>query len=105
MHLLSFQKSLCGKGTEIMQKNWFHAKKQKLFSNRICILFPSLESGINVGARLLIFEKKIKENKFENDRNALIDVKMNLKSDVKIFKRGGGYIYSRATSIPDSKVL
>ena len=57
MHLFSFQKILCGKGTVIMQKNGFHAKKQKLFSNRICILFPTLESGINVGTRLLIFEK------------------------------------------------
>ena len=38
MHLFSFQKSLCSKGTEMMQKKGFYAKKQKLFSNWICTL-------------------------------------------------------------------
>ena len=32
----------------------------------------------------------MKEKKLKNDRNALIDVKMNKNSDVKIFKRGWG---------------
>ena len=32
----------------------------------------TLDSGINIGVRLLIFEKKMK-----NDHNALFDVKMN----------------------------
>ena len=36
-----------------------------------------LVSRINVGVRLLIFEKKIKKKKLKNDRNALIDVKMH----------------------------
>ena len=35
----------------------------------------TLKSGINVGVRLLIFEKNWRIF-FENDRNALIDVKM-----------------------------
>ena len=39
----------------------------------------------------------------KNDRNALIDVKMNLNSDMNIFKRGATLI-PRATSIPDSRV-
>ena len=34
---------------------------------------------------------------------ALIDVKMNLDSDVKIFRRGATFIQG-ATSIPDSRV-
>ena len=37
----------------------------------------TLDSGINVGVRLLIFEKKIKKKKMKNDRDALIDVKMH----------------------------
>ena len=37
----------------------------------------TLESGINVGARLLIFEKKLRQKKMKNDRNALIDAKMH----------------------------
>jgi hypothetical protein len=32
---------------------------------------------VNVGIGLLIFEKKNKKKKMKNDRNALIDVKMN----------------------------
>ena len=38
---------------------------------------PTLDSGINKGVRLLIFEKKLKEKKMKNNRNALFDVKMN----------------------------
>ena len=38
---------------------------------------PTLDSGINIGVRLLIFEKKIEGKKMKNDRNALFDVKMN----------------------------
>ena len=38
---------------------------------------PTLDSGINVGVRLLIFEKFWRKKKLKNDRNALIDVKMN----------------------------
>ena len=42
------------------------------------IFFPStLDSGINIGIRLLIFEKKLKEKKLKNDFNVLFDVKMN----------------------------
>ena len=37
----------------------------------------TLDSGINIGVRLLIFEKKIEGKKMKNDRNALFDVKMN----------------------------
>ena len=39
----------------------------------------------------------------KNDSNALIDVKMNENSDVKIFSRRATFI-QRATSIPDSRV-
>jgi hypothetical protein len=39
--------------------------------------------------------KKIEGKKRKNDRNALIDVKMNQNSDVNIFRKGGrGYVYS-----------
>ena len=37
----------------------------------------TLDSGINIGVRLLIFEKKIEGKKMKNDHNALFDVKMN----------------------------
>ena len=37
----------------------------------------TLDSGINIGVRLLIFEKKIEGKKMKNDRNALFDEKMN----------------------------
>jgi len=37
----------------------------------------TLDSGINIGVRLLIFEKKSKKKEKKNDCNALIDVKMN----------------------------
>ena len=37
----------------------------------------TLDSGINVGVRLSFFEKIIKKTRLKNDRNALIDVKMN----------------------------
>ena len=40
----------------------------------------------------------------KNDRNALIDVKMNQNSDVKIFRRGATFI-QEATSIPDVVTL
>ena len=43
------------------------------------------------------------EKKLKMTANALIDVKMNYKSDVKMFRKGD-YVYSRATSIPDSRV-
>ena len=39
--------------------------------------YSTLDSGTNVGVRLLIFEKKVKKKKLKNDRNALIDVKMH----------------------------
>ena len=37
----------------------------------------TLESGINVGVRLLFFEKNGRKKNMKNDGNALIDVKMN----------------------------
>ena len=37
----------------------------------------TLKSVINVGVRLLIFEKKIEKKIIKNDCDALIDVKMN----------------------------
>ena len=37
----------------------------------------TLDSEINIGVHLLIFEKKIEGKKMKNDRNALFDVKMN----------------------------
>ena len=37
----------------------------------------TLDSGINIGVRLLIFEKKNWTKKMKHDRNALFDVKMN----------------------------
>ena len=42
-----------------------------------CIMNDTLGSGINVGVRLLIFEK-IEGKKLKNDCNALIDVKLIL---------------------------
>ena len=45
----------------------------------------NLKSGIDVGVDFLIFLKKIEG---KNDRNVLIGVKMNYKSD-----KGGGYLY------------
>ena len=45
----------------------------------------------------------MKEKKLKNDRNALIDVKMNINYDVKIFRRGAMFIQG-AMSIPDSRV-
>ena len=38
---------------------------------------PTLDSGINVGVRLLFFEKNGRKKNMKNDGNALIDVKMN----------------------------
>ena len=47
---------------------------------------PILESGINIGVHLLFFEKIWRKCfLWKNDHNALIDVKINLNSDVKIF--------------------
>ena len=37
----------------------------------------TLESGINVGVRLFIFEKFWRKKKEKNYRNAMIEVKMN----------------------------
>ena len=37
----------------------------------------TLDSGINVGVRLLFFEKNGRKKNMKNDGNALIDVKMN----------------------------
>ena len=37
----------------------------------------TLDFGINIGVRLLIFEKKIEGKKMKNDHNALFDVKTN----------------------------
>ena len=44
---------------------------------KVKYIVSTLDSGINIGVRLLIFEKKLKEKKRKNDRNALFDVKMN----------------------------
>ena len=52
---------------------------------------------------LIHFEKKWRKKHQKNNCNALIDVKMNWNSDVKIFKRGATFIPG-ATSIPDSRV-
>ena len=40
------------------------------------VSWPTLDSRINIGVRLLIFEKKLKE-KMKNDFNVLFDVKMS----------------------------
>ena len=42
-----------------------------------CNIRDTLDSGINVGVRLLVFEKKLGNFFLKNDRNALFDVKMN----------------------------
>ena len=62
---------------------------------------PTLDSRINIGVCFLIFEKERK--KLKNDHNALIDVKMNQNSGMKIFKRGATFIPG-GTSIPESRV-
>ena len=43
------------------------------------------------------------KNKLKNDRNAMIDVKMNYNYDVKNFKMGATFIPG-GTSIPESRV-
>ena len=45
--------------------------------SRLFIFRGTLDSGINVGVRLLIFEKNGRKKNMKNDSNALIDVKMN----------------------------
>ena len=65
-------------------------------------LQSTLDSGINVGVRLSFFEKIIKKTRLKNDRNALIDVKMNQKF-LCYFCEEATFI-QRAMSIPDSRV-
>ena len=59
----------------IEQKQSKHKINFKTQTSQLSLLY-TLESGINVRVRLLIFEK-IWRIFFKNDRNALIDVKMN----------------------------
>ena len=66
----------------------FFCLKRKLASLEV---ITTLESGINIGVRLVIFEKKIKKKKLKNDRNALIDVKMNQKDQI-ILATGSGIL-------------
>ena len=47
---------------------------QALWWGQIFLFIPC---KTNVGVRLLIFEKIWRKQKLKNDRNALIDVKMN----------------------------
>ena len=51
------------------------------------LMFPFLTLRASNKSRgtLINFLKNFKEKKIKNDRNALIDVKMNKNSDVKIF--------------------
>jgi len=50
---------------------------ESVLCDQLALDWLTLDSGINIGVRLLIFEKKIKGKKIKNDRNALFDVKMN----------------------------
>ena len=52
------------------------------------LLHTTLNSEINIGVRLLIFENFQRKKNKKNDRNAQIEVKKYQNCDVKIFKRG-----------------
>ena len=55
----------------------FLKRKNNPFQHRHTFLGYTLDFGMNIGVRLLIFEKKIEGKKIKNDHNALFDVKMN----------------------------
>ena len=61
---------------------------QSLIHSDLNYAYDNLKSGIDVGVDFLIFLIKIEGKKMKNDRNVLIGVKMNYKSD-----KGGGYLY------------
>ena len=63
----------------------------------------TLDSGINVGVRLFIFEKFWMKQKLKNDRNGMIDVKW-IKIMMWKFLIGGATFIPGGTSIPESRV-
>ena len=67
----------------------------------ICSVWLTLESRINEGY-VYYFLKILEGKKMKNDRNALIDVKMNINYGVIFLE--GGYVYSRGYVFPDSRV-
>ena len=78
----------------MLLQNWF-----QLIAFRIEVLLEgreidncTLDFGINIGVFLLIFEKFWRKNKI---KKRPFDVKKYYNCDVKIFKRRGGYGYSR----------
>ena len=78
----------------MLLQNWF-----QLIVFRIEVLLEgreidncTLDFGINIGVFLLIFEKFWRKNKI---KKRPFDVKKYYNCDVKIFKRRGGYGYSR----------
>ena len=78
------------------------------FTSQITYLYleeidmPCLSSKFSI---IIVLWNKCRGTFFLNDRNALIDVKMNENSDVNIFKEWGLCAFiPGATSIPESRV-
>ena len=56
--------------------------KKRVVLKKIVVCTTTLESGINLGVGLLIFEKSWRKKRLKNNPNALINVKINQNSDV-----------------------
>ena len=71
------------------------------FSHGNCIC--TLESGINVGVRLLILKEKWKENNCPKRPKLMLE--LNSNPVVSIFRRGGAWfiVYSRGYIYSDSR--